>query len=409
MFGLPGLADLSPLLNLAMTPLALLDQQRAEVEAKNANRDVANVAGGMLGAMSDGALNYANLTDSGVPQFSYNAQQDIDKTYGGLLGLLRGNQAAGLADYGRLAGDLTKAMGSEQNALLGQYNRGSGDLLKRYTESQGALMGEFDQGAAGLLDAARQRQATGMALLEGMGDQARKDIDRDYKASGNAQQMQLAQRGFGSGSLLTGALRGNERERQDAQGRLNESLRGQRLNTYGALSGDVLNTQGNNFSNRMNLSSGLEQGRMGLLGQNFGGLMSLLGGQSAERLNLGSMLANNQYNLQQANRGDEYNLLAQQAAQKLAQNQNAAANAYNLVTGIQNPYPSTNAFDLGQQMGLGYGANRSAVMQENALHRAQSPWNSFWGPLAGGTVGGLTSGFTGTAGALGAGKMFGLF
>lgn len=87
----------------------------------------------------------------------------------------------------------------------------------------------------------RYRKA--MAMLEGMGEQERRDIARSYRSLRGQQQAELTGRGF-SGTTVGANLRaGTMREERDALGRLESTLRQQRIGTHGAYSGDILSAR----------------------------------------------------------------------------------------------------------------------------------------------------------------------
>ena len=163
--------------------------------------------------------------------------------YKGILGIID--------TYTPQYGALASAMADDANAVARNLSNAYGDLINLYDSGAANIQGTFDamssdvQGRyAGLEEALNQaygnRTSTAMAMLEGAGDQAKADIRQDYRNLDAAQQQALVNRGLGNTILGASMKAGTERQAQDALGRLNESLRQQRLATYGAFSGDEL-------------------------------------------------------------------------------------------------------------------------------------------------------------------------
>ena len=113
--------------------------------------------------------------------------------------------------------------------LQGQYRQLPGDINRRWTEF-----------ARGINRGYEDRTTRGMGMLEGAGQQERMDINQAYRGLGAANLQDLTQRGLGYSSALPTMRAGVERERQGSLGRLGESLRAQRLETFAGLSGDAL-------------------------------------------------------------------------------------------------------------------------------------------------------------------------
>ena len=166
--------------------------------------------------------------------------------YKGILGIID----TYTPQYGALAG----AMADNANAVARNLSNAYGDLTNLYDSGAANIQGTFDamsrdvQGRyAGLEGALNQaygnRTSTAMGMLEGAGDQAKADIRQDYRNLDAAQQQALVNRGLGNTILGASMKAGTERQAQDALGRLNESLRQQRLDTYGAFSGDELSNR----------------------------------------------------------------------------------------------------------------------------------------------------------------------
>lgn len=390
-FGLPGfsLSDNYGPINVIMSLLGIPAAAAAQREATNANREVTNEAAGFADAWAGGALNYDDkLGPHGTPHFSYNGPQDINQRFDILRDAMRGNQMAGLADFNNMAGSIVGRMNQLSSNILGDFANVGKQRTDTLNAEQAGLLSSFDQGAGDLLTAALNRQQEGMGILEGMGEQSRKNINRQFDAAQSRNLQEMQARGLGDSTLLSGARTATERERAGALGDLDESLRGQRFDAFSSLSGDVMNTRGANFANRMGLLGTQSDQRLGLSDALATGGFDLRSGFRTDLANTMNQFDTDRFNMGQQNRTDLYNLTANQQGQILANNQNAANRAYELITGITNAYPSTDPFQFGQQMGLGYGANQYAVAQENYLNRMSSPWNQIFGPALGGAVAG---------------------
>lgn len=86
----------------------------------------------------------------------------------------------------------------------------------------------------------QDRYERNMNRIAGMGGQERKDINDSYDDQEAARRQSLIGRGLGNSTIVDTMQMGNERERTDALGRLEERLRREQVDTDAALSGDVL-------------------------------------------------------------------------------------------------------------------------------------------------------------------------
>lgn len=86
----------------------------------------------------------------------------------------------------------------------------------------------------------QNRYERNMEDLRGSGAQERNDINEAYKDQWAARQQSMIGRGLGNSSILDTMQAGNERERINDQGRLEERLRQQRIGLDTSLSGDTL-------------------------------------------------------------------------------------------------------------------------------------------------------------------------
>jgi hypothetical protein len=121
----------------------------------------------------------------------------------------------------------------------------------------------------------QQRLEEAMRMLEGMGTQQRKDLAQRYRAAESVGMQDLVSRGLTGTTILPTMRMGYQREHENALGRLNESLRGQRLGVYGQLSGDLAGAMQSDYwqGQQMGLNQqrlGLEQQRINMMGR-YGG------------------------------------------------------------------------------------------------------------------------------------------
>lgn len=93
---------------------------------------------------------------------------------------------------------------------------------------------------ADILKGYEERYNTGLGNLNGAGAQAASDINQDYFGKGAGIQQSLVASGLSGTTIAPTMQLGVERERQDAQGRLQEQLRKERLATQAGLSKDTL-------------------------------------------------------------------------------------------------------------------------------------------------------------------------
>lgn len=156
-------------------------------------------------------------------------------------------------------------------ALLGQGDQAVQNLfsndenIKRYFQGQDEIRSLRDRGqsrldtaagesarmTAGMEDFGRQfwrDQGTSMrGILEGSGDQERKDINEGYAAEQGGALNDLTSRGLAGTTITPNVRQGIERERTGAQGRLNQRLRQERLGLESYLAG---NTYGSEMTGR---------------------------------------------------------------------------------------------------------------------------------------------------------------
>jgi hypothetical protein len=86
----------------------------------------------------------------------------------------------------------------------------------------------------------QSRYQRAMDTLDGMGSQEARDINERYRSQESQRRQQLIGRGLGNSTVVNTMQMGNERERLNDMGRLQERLRGQYLSTDAGLTGDTL-------------------------------------------------------------------------------------------------------------------------------------------------------------------------
>jgi hypothetical protein len=117
------------------------------------------------------------------------------------------------------------------------------DILSGYQDRSN----EFQQRQAGntddVLTGYENRYQRGMDLLNGLGDQEKRDVTESYQKLGAANQQDMTNRGLTGTTIMPTMRAGIERERQDALSRVNERLQREQLMTDAGLSGDALGAQ----------------------------------------------------------------------------------------------------------------------------------------------------------------------
>lgn len=91
-----------------------------------------------------------------------------------------------------------------------------------------------------LINFLNQRYTRGLANLQGAGDQALSDVNRDYERMAANQDQDLISRGLRNSTVRQSVQRGVEDDRQAARNRILEDVRKERAQTDAVLSGDVL-------------------------------------------------------------------------------------------------------------------------------------------------------------------------
>lgn len=360
----------SPWAYLLSSGLTALGQWDATNRATAGNRDVAGNAGRMLSGGTGGSIGYGGLSSPGTPLLSYDGSADISSTYQRMLDLQSGMNKDQFGDLSAYADKLRGVNKDYVDSTTNAYDQMAGNVMGAYDQGYNSLLGAAQSRYGDLVGRADQRTAQTQQMLENAGAQERKDIGQQYNANAGTIQKNLASRGLGNVATIgSSMLQGNERERADALGRLNDRLTDQKVSAYastsgdalqtaGSASGDVLSTQGQGFANRMNTLSGIEGGRYNLASSNAGL------GRDTEASIGGQM-----YDLSNQGRSNYANLYNTWSQNSLANNQSMWGNALNLVTGIENQYPDQSAY-LGLQQSLGSGLGTQQYL--DSVKRSQN-------------------------------------
>jgi len=125
-----------------------------------------------------------------------------------------------------------------QRWMSGQGNAGGGSFQGEYDAAKAENEARYRDVLGGYQD----RYQRNMDALRGMGAQEGRDINDQFNKRQSATRSDLVGRGLGNSSLLATTAAGNDRERTDALGRLDERLRQQQVSNDAQLSGDVLQT-----------------------------------------------------------------------------------------------------------------------------------------------------------------------
>jgi hypothetical protein len=123
------------------------------------------------------------------------------------------------------------------------YNDAKSANEARYSE----ILGDYGNLSKGFTD----RLNTSMGLLKNAGTAQAAGIKSDYADLQSQEMQNLVDSGFYNGTVMSSTKTGVEAKKQVALNDLAESVRQQKLSTYGQLSGDMLNSQNNmiNFKN----------------------------------------------------------------------------------------------------------------------------------------------------------------
>ena len=189
------------------------------------------------------------INDQGQQQATNQANAQNEQRYGEGVGLL--NQ-------------LGQSTIPDANAFAELQNQRLADILSTGQEG----FGQLTQGY-------QDRYKRGMSMLEGMGNQERRDINTNYDNLGAQTHDYGVGRGLSGTTVMPGLQRGVARGRSDALGRLDETLRQQQIGLDTQLSGDYLGAMG--AANAFDINQ---------MGQNFGAYGQVEGSRLAPQYDL---------------------------------------------------------------------------------------------------------------------------
>lgn len=337
-------------------------------------------------AARDAALQQSTLgRDIGLQQDVYGRGQALA---GGIAA-----QGQGLADridqqggqlqqdvYGKGMGLANDLYGRGMGLANDMYGRGQGLANDLYGRGQ-ALSGQIGTGyqnltntVTGQLGQTRDRVLAG---LQGSGDQERRDINQQFNANNAAQQADLTARGLDSTTIGASMQSGNERQRADALGGLNQRIMDQRAGYDTSLSNNITNAQmglgqaglgaqmglgqfniGNYGNASQNALGAYGAGAQNALGAYGAGAQNALGAYSGlGQMNLGNasglgqMNLGNAMGLGQMNLGN-YSGLGQSAnANQFGLGQQANANQFGLAQNNMANFANMGQYGLGATLG----------------------------------------------------------
>lgn len=193
--------------------------EEAQNEARNMSLNQYDQAVGRIGEQESNVRTLQNM----------NSQQRFAQNEAALA---RGeaDRGAAMQQIGRDNSTLQSQMAGVHGQVQAGTNQLGQDIMSQTGELGRAMTGGY---------AERSREV--LAQLEGMGNQARKDIGQQYDSNQGKLDQDLRRRGIGGTTVSAGVRQGNERERAGSLGRLDEMLRTEKGNALAKLRGDQLN------------------------------------------------------------------------------------------------------------------------------------------------------------------------
>jgi hypothetical protein len=131
--------------------------------------------------------------------------------------------------YDELNDDATaryNTLARDTSNLYGNERQGTWDKYKDYYDT--------------VYDQYQDREDTAMSMLNGLGDQEKKDLEQNWKEQQAAGTQNMISSGLTGTTIMPTMNMGYEREKNADLSRLNERLQEQKLDTYGTYSGDKL-------------------------------------------------------------------------------------------------------------------------------------------------------------------------
>lgn len=198
--------------------------------------------GGIRGSFTYVPVEQALGPGAYMPGNNAKWKKDISDSFNSFQGAVnQGNKPA--EEYWRDRAALQRASGSMgAKALADAFNAkyGGGGGGGSFANAQNAANQANEARYQDILGGYQQRYERNLANLQGAGQQEAADINRRYDERAANIRSDLIARGMGNSTTVDTMLAGNERERTNDLGRLQERLRNQQLAVDTGLTGDTL-------------------------------------------------------------------------------------------------------------------------------------------------------------------------
>jgi hypothetical protein len=412
-YEMPNLLSPTGIIEMLLRFGSLGEQQKGFDEAKDAN--LRNFGESLLelrqneedvgGIIDSGQAEERGLMGGALGNFTSGNEQALGK----LTGLLQG----GKWDAWQEAARSLDQYGAGSDAIMGGYSDLAGSLPGQYGSRAEDIFGRAESGYGDIVGGFSGRESDLLGMLEGAGDQARKDIDQDFAESESSRMQDLARRGLTGSTVSSSIAAGTERDKQDAIGRLNEALRGERVGLAERTSADTLGAKGSALANMLNLRTGLTGDTLGATERTAMNKLlaetGFLGGETDLRQSgmdrffnwagteasavPGAMFSNaaSEY----GGMGDLMNMLRSQRGEKVGSMFDTTNAIVNLRGMREDMYP--------QQGPMGAGADFFSRWNQPRYEEPKTDW---WSPLVGGATSLGGSMFMGAGAAGGFGNLF---
>ena len=259
------------------------------------------------------------------------ARGRAEEIYGETKDIAFGRLGGGMEMYAAGAGGILDQAAGRTAGALGEFGTREQQIMGGYGAMRGALSGAYGEQASQFGEQFEQRTRDITAKLEGLGTQARKDIERRYGDVSTQRQQALSARGFGGSTVGAAVEAGVQREKGGELGRLEEGLRRENIGLTSQLTGPALGAQ------------------MGLSQQALGARERLWGGE----LGMQQQMMGNQLNLMTGLTGDQ--LMAHQSlfGGQMGMYAGLSGDYLNTVGNVNIGYPSQTNIALGGTIGAG--------------------------------------------------------
>lgn len=219
---------------------------------------------------------------SGQSQYGQTVQTLIDQYVNGITAGNPGTQSQLTFDVGSLKG---KTADQQNDIQMGWLKEAGGQIAtideqgRAFDKDGNPVMGEL-KGNTGptqdktaltsylgrmntLVGGYKDRYTSLMRNLDEMGAQEKADIGQEFGGVASRAGQDLTSAGLSASTVAPTVQAGIQREKSGAEGRLNESLRNQRLQWGSQLSGDLLNAEAQTSGDYLNSVLGLKTGAAG--------------------------------------------------------------------------------------------------------------------------------------------------